>query len=555
MNKRSEPHRDSKRGGSAPRVPAVAAGAVSAAGNAPAASVAAMAAAPWLIVLLGTALRFYRLDREPLWFDEAYTLLSVQLPVHGILERLRGEGNAPLYYLVMHFWTALFGDSEYSARLPSALLGSATIPLVYWVGTRMFSRPAALLAACCAAVSPLHIHYSQEARMYPLVPPLAVIVLYAVYRLVTAPGWKANVVFALAGLAGLYTQYYFLFLLPLAGAAVWGRDRRQSMVCAISALALVAVGFAPWIPSFLDQATNSSPDWIGTFWNTRSIALAVPWSLESLGPGASYPGWATFKFASSSVMGALSLALAALILGGAAVQLYRGATRGDGDDGATDRRVALALTLGAVLLPLCLAFVVSLLRRPIYVVARYDLIAWGAYCLLAGAVLSRFNRAAMLGALALWIGVAAFTLWPYLTTDRPKRNYADMGNRIAQMLTSHARPGEGVIFTAATRTMTQYYLRKDTDRFRLASYPLGTDAHLGWIDERIFTNAPFAADQAKQFAAWFVDAGDPPSVVWVVAPKSRGTAPMLAELARRGYSEDPKRSVGFLLCLQRAPQP
>lgn len=512
-------------------------------------------AAPWLIFVLGAALRFYRLEREPLWFDEAYTVLSVQLPVHGILERLRGEGNAPLYYLVLHFWTAVFGDSEYTVRLPSALLGSVTIPLVYWVGARMFSRPAGIIAASLAAVSPLHIHYSQEARMYPLVPPLAVIVLYAVYRLVIAPGPRACLALALAGLAGLYTQYYFLFLLPLAGVAIWGRDRRQSLLYTIGGLALVGLGFAAWIPSFLDQATNSSPDWIGTFWSTRSIAVAVPWSLQSLGPGAFYPGWATFKFASSRVTGALSLALAALIVGGAVVQLYQSAPRRDGGRAAEDGTTALALTCGAVLLPLSLAFVVSLLRRPIYVVARYDLIAWGAYCLLAGAVLSRLNRAAAVGVTALWIGIAAFTLWPYLTTERPKRNYADMGNRTAQMLTARARPGEEVVFTAATRTMTQYYLRKDPDRLRLASYPLGTDAHLGWIDDRIFTDKQLAADEAKRFAAWLADAGNPPPVVWIVAPKSRGTAPLLAELARRGYSEDPKRSVGFLLCLHRSPQP
>ena len=564
--------------------------------------------APWLVTLGGAALRFHQLAREPFWFDEAYTALSVQLPVRGILERLRGEGNAPLYYLLMHAWSAVFGDGVYAFRLVSALLGTLTIPLLYWIGVRMFSRRAALIAAILAAVAPLHIHYSQEARMYPLVPPFALMALYALDRLLIVPAAWAVVGFAVAVLGGLYTQYYFLFFLPLAAAVLWAPQRRRSLVFTAGALLLVGLGFAPWIPSFIDQATNSSPDWIGGFWRTRSLAIAVPWSLQSLGPGALYPGWATFKFMSSSSTGALSLMFAALVIGGAVVQLVKSSPSGrrqglhpwlmgaappgllpqdptddksgieprkgrhsrargeapgefgDSCEGSpqedrqslTQRTTSLALTLGAVLVPLCLACVVSLMRHPVYVVARYDLIAWGAYCLLSGAVLARFKPPVMLAAVALWLGVAGVTLWPYLTTERPKRNYADMGDRIAQALVQRARPGESVVFTAATRTMTQYYLRADPQRFRLSSYPLGTDAHLGWIDDRIQNSPQLAAEAAQRFAAWLVDSGDPPVVIWIVAPRSRGTAPLLAELQRRGYVEDGKRSLGaLLLCLRR----
>lgn len=512
-------------------------------------------AALGVVLAVGATLRFYGLTRDPLWFDEAYTALSVQLPVGAVLTRLRGEGNAPVYYIVMHWWTVLFGDSESAIRMLSALLGIATIPLIYWVGSRMFSQRAGLIAALLAAMSPLHVHYCQEARMYPLVPPLAVAVLYTLHRLLVAPTRLIFCGFVLAGLTGLYTQYYFLFLLPLAGCAVWVGDVRRNVMWIGAAALAIAIGFAPWLPSFIEQAGNSSHAWIGTFWKERSIAYAIPWSLQSLGPGARYPTWATFKFASSSVAGGVSLGLAALVLGVAGVQIYRGlraraATDAAGDDARWAG--ALALTAGAVLLPLCLALTVSLLRRPLYVVARYDLIAWGAYCLLTGAVLSRLRAPLAAVAVAVWLGVAAYTLYPYVTTNRPRRNYADLGDRIAQTLIQRARPGDTVIFTAGSRTMAQYYLRREPNRFRLMSYPLGTDAHLGWIDDRIHTDQEFAAGEAKRFAAWLADSGDLPAVVWVVAPRSRGTAPLLSELQRRGYVEDGARSTKMLLRLRRS---
>lgn len=515
-----------------------------------------------LITAAGAGLRFYHLGAEPMWFDEAYTALSVQLPIGGILERLRGEGNAPLYYLLMHVWTAWFGDGEVTMRFVSALLGTATLPLLYVVGARMFSAPAGLIAAALAALSPLHIHYSQEARMYPLVPPFAICALFGLQRLLLAPSRAAVLAFALPAAAGLYTQYYFLFLLPLAGAALLAPDRRRSVPLAAVAVLLAGLAFAPWLPSFLEQARNSSPDWIGTFWRERSLAYAVPWSLQSLGPGASYPRWATFKFASSTPGAVVSLGLAAFLLAAAVSDLWRAPPKQMLDTVAAppdrhaaparEQRISLALALGAVLVPLVLAWTVSLLRRPVYVVARYDLIAWGAYCLLAGAVLSRRRLPLAVAVLVLWMGLSLYTLWPYLTTQRPKRVWADQGDRIATMLTERARPGEGVIFTAATRTMTQYYLRHEPDRFRLSSYPLGTDEHLGWIDDRVHRDPRFAAAEAQRFAAWFADAAEPPPVVWIVAPRSRGTAPLLAELKRRGYVEDPTRSAGLLLCLRRS---
>ncbi|MFI5365783.1 MAG: glycosyltransferase family 39 protein [Candidatus Binatia bacterium] len=506
-------------------------------------------AAPWLLTAAAAAVRLYRLDREPLWFDEAYTALSVVLPIGTILTRLRGEGNAPLYYLLMHVWTSLFGDGEYALRLVSALAGAAAVPLLYWIGRRMFSRRAGLIAAALAVISPLQVHYSQEARMYPLVPPLALLVLYGLYRLLTAPTRPAFVGFVAAAVAGLYVHYFFLFLLPLAACALAVPQRRRAVLLVAAAALLIGVGFAPWLPTFLAQSANASPDWIAGFWQQHAIIYAPLWSIESLGPGARYPFWSTFKFASSTAAGVVSLGLAALVIGGALFAIGRDRRAEDAGDGGA--LWAIVLTLGATLLPLIIALVVSLLRRPVYAVARYDLIAWGAYYLLAGAVLARLKPAVAWPAMVLWLGLSLFTLWPYFTTDRPKRNYADLGKSFAQTLLERARPGESVIFTASTRTMTQYYLRQAPDRLRLMSFPLDTDTHLGWIDERIKTDGAFADAAARGLAATLIDAGSAPAVVWVVAPDSRGTAPLLTQLEQRGYHRDTARSTRLLLCLRR----
>jgi uncharacterized membrane protein len=61
------------------------------------------------------------------------------------------------------------GSEEWVLRLPSALVGLLSIYLLYRLGSALFDRLTGLAAALLLAVSPFHVWYSQEARMYALV--------------------------------------------------------------------------------------------------------------------------------------------------------------------------------------------------------------------------------------------------------------------------------------------------------------------------------------------------------------------------------------------------
>ncbi len=63
----------------------------------------------------------------------------------------------------------LLSDDEPVVRGLSVLFGVLTVPLIYGVAWQLFRRRlAGLLAALLLAVSPLHIWYGQETRMYTL---------------------------------------------------------------------------------------------------------------------------------------------------------------------------------------------------------------------------------------------------------------------------------------------------------------------------------------------------------------------------------------------------
>lgn len=67
----------------------------------------------------------------PLWLDETWTgSVSGQTTWPALVEQIRLDANAPLYYVVMHVWTGLFGLSNLSLRVPSLLFSIATPLLI-----------------------------------------------------------------------------------------------------------------------------------------------------------------------------------------------------------------------------------------------------------------------------------------------------------------------------------------------------------------------------------------------------------------------------------------
>jgi mannosyltransferase len=147
--------------------------------------------APWLVVvitLIGGGLRVLLLGSKGMWLDETF---SVWLANHSVAELLqwivRIDQHPPLYYLLLHYWIALKGDTPYYVRLLSALFGAGTIPMIYLIGKRLSGAVVGLAAAVFLAFSPFNIYFAQETRMYTCLTFNAAVAIYALVRLLTDP--------------------------------------------------------------------------------------------------------------------------------------------------------------------------------------------------------------------------------------------------------------------------------------------------------------------------------------------------------------------------------
>jgi uncharacterized membrane protein len=232
-----------------------------------------------VVVAAGIALRLA--TRSALWLDEALTVNLAHLPLRDLHGALKRDGAPPLYYVVLHGWTEVFGTGNVAVRSLSAVFGVATLPLMARAGRRLGGPVVALGALVLLAASPFAIRYATEARMYTLVA-LIVTAGWLVLRRALANGGILDHA-ALAVLSGalLLTHYWGFYLIGVVAVALAAKKRW-------AALAAVVVGavvlFGPWVPTFLFQRAHT-----GTPWGTAPGPVEVAFTtLVDLG-GGPYP--------------------------------------------------------------------------------------------------------------------------------------------------------------------------------------------------------------------------------------------------------------------------
>jgi uncharacterized membrane protein len=204
------------------------------------------------LTALAAILRFSTLHVQSYWFDEAVTVQLVRGSFGHMLSSIGGsESTPPLYYALAWVWSRVFGHGEVGLRSLSALAGTLFIPVAYAAGRELASKRTALVIAALAALNPLLIWYSQEARSYSLLVLFAGLSFWMFVRQLREPSDRTLVLWTLASALAIATHYFAAFV--VVPEALWlllaARDRRRP---AVAIAALLAVG-AALLPLLLRQ--------------------------------------------------------------------------------------------------------------------------------------------------------------------------------------------------------------------------------------------------------------------------------------------------------------
>ena len=440
-----------------------------------------------LILLLAAGLRFYRLDAQSFWNDEGNSARLAERSVRLILEGAAGDIHPPLYYLALHVWRAVLGDSEFALRAFSAVGGVGLVALIYALGRHFLDPAAALAAAFFAAVNPFQVYYSQEARSYIWIAFLGAAVVYAADRLLESKTerwpWRWIIIYGAAAAAGLYTHYLFpLVLLPVNLVALVVLLRKRSfreLGVWIGLQVAVLVLYLPWLPIAWRQLFGWPSSGEGAF---SPAALLEAFSLLGLGSTVSVQGTA---------LALLGFGLLALL----------------GFLPARGRRYPW-LPVAWLLLPLGLILALGLFQ-PAF--AKFLLVVSPAFCLLLARGLTNALswptlRRAIFFPLALALGLMLSFSYESLHNLYFDPAYARADYRgMAAYIESVARPDDAVILNAANQweVFTYYYPHVE----RTFPLPRSRPPDPATVESEL---ADIVADHSRVFAIFWAEVQSDP---------------------------------------------
>jgi mannosyltransferase len=377
----------------------------------------------WLWPALLTAmLGFLQISRPEMWQDELVTVRVSGLSITELFE-LAGKVDAvhTLYYLIMHVWVSVFGDSPTAMRAPSALAMAGAAACLALIGQRLFGYRAGLLGGLTFALIPMITRFAQEARSYGLVVfAVALSTLLLLRALERSSRWRwAGYAATVAVIAALN----IVALAALAGHGIglllhWRRHNGWGQVWRFALAALAGIVIALPVAIAASGQADRQIAWIQT------SPLLVLWSQTVGSPK-------------------IALVLVVLALGA----------------WFTDRWSAAVATAFAVV-PMIAVWLMSLGDLN-YFFSKYLLFTLPAWAVLAGAGLAALRLRVVCALALIVVGVLSI---PSQTTVRgegfhswynfPEPRPADMMHYsyagAARLVTAGYQPGDAIVYGGRT---------------------------------------------------------------------------------------------------------
>ena len=261
-----------------------------------------------IIIGFALTLRLWRLDLPKGYiFDEVYYAKdAASLITHGV--ELNEDGMAefvvhpPLGKWLIGIGIKLFGNNEFGWRVIAAVVGSASVLLIYLIVQRLFnSLFLSNIAAALFALDGLHLVMSRVALLDIF---LMFFILLSFYLILRDNLWLSGVIIGLASA----TKWSAVFVIPLlilltvnlsrANLATWGKRFSQFVLTPIG---IYLLSWSGWIFSSKGWARDSGSNLFSSLWNyhveimnfhrgltEQHTYAANPWSWLVLGRPTSF---------------------------------------------------------------------------------------------------------------------------------------------------------------------------------------------------------------------------------------------------------------------------
>ena len=387
---------------------------------------------------------------DQFWMDEAITVGISSHSLGSIPGILRQDGSPPLFYILLHFWMQMVGNSQIATHWLSEIFGVLTIPVSYWAGKSLYGTRAGWISAILFTVNGFLDYYAVETRMYEMMALLGLLATIGFIQGFALRRRKYVILFSGSLALMFYTHAWAIYF--SAGSVlslvvlylVSDDDTRQGLIKdALLAYVAAVVLFLPWLPNFIFQM----------------IHTAAPWDNK--------PRFGALIQISQNVLGGVAISVALVF------------TAGIGYANLTTKRLRRSPEARIALMLLCLivfTFMVAWIGSQITPswVVRYFAPVVPAILLLLGFGMS---RAGVLSAIVI-IFTLIFMARPHAFIPNYKSNMQDISGE----LSGYLHPGDLVIVGQPEETPLAYYYLPGGLRWANTMGPVKDPSYMDWVN-------------------------------------------------------------------------
>lgn len=198
---------------------------------------------------------------QSVWRDEAFSILFSERSPLWLITR---TFDPPLYYLFLHYWMKIFGESEIATRSLSILgIALSTVVVIHWSEKLFKKHWLSWFFPIFFLLNPTVIYYAFEIRAYAWYVFFTVVSFYAY----TEGLWGLNIA---AAVLGLYTHSYML-IVPFTQGIHYIITHRKKFTLKnplaiikdrfLQSLGIILLLFTPWLYQILTNLGQLKQSW------------------------------------------------------------------------------------------------------------------------------------------------------------------------------------------------------------------------------------------------------------------------------------------------------
>ena len=168
-----------------------------------------------LLLALAVVMRALFIGKTDLGGDESFTLFMALQTVPDLVRMLCQGDNPPLWELLLHFWTKIFGVSEVAIRSLSLIFSTLTVIPIYLAGEKFIHRFAGVAASLFYCFSTFSIYMAHECRVYSLIGFATASSVFLFVSCIYRPKTFKFILLTIANLMLMYGHYLSVWIIVM----------------------------------------------------------------------------------------------------------------------------------------------------------------------------------------------------------------------------------------------------------------------------------------------------------------------------------------------------